>query len=149
MALTTDILLAVPIGIIYNILIHKFAEIINENAEFNTKQQRNFLLFFGFGLLSFLMGYYIFGQTHKNRCLRYGLYIGGFLLMLHSLFYNWTQMENTSKLVIMAIGLGIAMWYIYINYSGDEENDSSDIIYSLPATFISYDMSESFRDEKL
>lgn len=166
MTLLTDILTALPIGIIYNMSVHKLGEILNNDLEYNLKMQKNLLLCFGFAIFGTVIGYYIFGNSKKyrNRAIKFGLYFGALLLLIHSVFYNWGVMENDTKLIIMIVILCGLVLYAYKNYNPDTEN-STEIIpeslledeedlddkygsYALPATYVSYPSHELFENSR-
>jgi hypothetical protein len=156
----SNLLIAIPIGIIYNILVHKLGEIFNDNLDYNSKIQKNLLLSFGGGIIALLIASLVFGEHRKyqNRTIRYGFYIGAFLLLFHSILYNWKTMENDIKFIVMMILLVILISYTYISdfTPSDTKNkiklrkthqhDQNDQNNYLPATYINYP--EPFHDEK-
>ena len=46
----------------------------------------------------------------KNATTRFGLSLGGFTLLIMTLFLNWNHYRDSEKLVIYGIPLGIALW---------------------------------------
>lgn len=144
--LFTDLLIALPIGIIYNMTIHKTAEIFNNNIDYNNKIQRDLIIAFGGAILSLIIANIIFCTTckYKNRALRYGLYFGSFLLFVYTLIYNWNKIGNDTKYIIMLLTLISLMWYIYNNFTDDENNNYNGKY--LAASYINYD-SESFLND--
>lgn len=149
--LITDIVIAVPIGIIYNLTIQKSCEIFNNNMNYKDRVQKNLLISFGGGITGLLLATLFFGDgsKYKNRSIRYGLYLGSVLLLIHSIIYNWGTLENDSKLIIMILTLAVLIWYTYYNMVPEEKNskkkyidnseDSDDLSYGgqyLPATYI-------------
>jgi uncharacterized membrane protein len=123
-----NIILAVPIAIIYNIIIHQLGNIFNNDLMYNDRVQRNLLLSFGGGILAIFSALYLFCNTckYKNTTMRYGFYLGAILLLLHSLFYNWSSMQSDTKFIIMVVFLSIMIFYSY-RYSSDH-NDHNDKI---------------------
>lgn len=120
MSLLTDIIISIPIGITYNIIINKLADIVNEKEEYSKKIQRNLMITFTGGVLAIIIGYIIFDKNKhfKNRAIRYGLYTGSIILLTHTLFYNWNILANDTKLLLMALALIILFWLAYyVNYS--------------------------------
>lgn len=137
-----DLLIAIPIGIIYNIISHKSAEIFTNNLSYDDKEEQQLIISFGSGVFALLMGYFVFGlnNKYKNRIVRYGLYVGAFLLLLHSIMYNWHNLKNDTKLIIMTLALVALISYIYYNLhdsdeSSDKQYDDSDASKYLPATY--------------
>ena len=124
MGLFFDLILSIPIGYIYNIIIHQLAEIVNSNISDVVKIQRMLIIIFGGGILGIILGMYL----SKKRAISFGLYLGSFILLLHSLFYNWKIMENSTKIIIMLLTFGLLLWYVY-NYSDDELMSNTDKNY--------------------
>jgi hypothetical protein len=122
MSLIFDISLAIPIGILYNILIHKLGEIINDNLEYNIKIQRNLILVFIGGIIGLIVAHYVFVKQirFKNRSISYGLYFGSALLLFHTLFYNWNVLANDTKLFIIIFALVFLIIYAYSNNTDDK-----------------------------
>ena len=154
--LLVDLLVAIPIGIMYNITIHKTAEIFTHDIDYNYKVQRNLLISFGGGVIGLMIALFVFGHNcrFKNRSIRYGLYLGSILLLLHTIMYNWSVLQNDSKFVIMMITLLALLLYVYNNFSETEEqeqkkstkkkhvtfeDDEDESGKYLPATYINYE----------
>jgi hypothetical protein len=127
MKLFFDMLIAIPIGILYNLMILKFGDITNANVPYKLKMQRNLLLAFASAALAFLLGQFIFDESRKfgNRSIKYGLWLGACILLIHVMLYNWNVLENDSKLIIMIITFVILLLYSYGFYSSDS-GDSID-----------------------
>lgn len=144
MGIFSDVVLSIPIGIIYNMMIHKIGEIFNSDLNYKDRVQRNLLILFGGGILGLILAMSVFGtkNKYKNRALRYGLYIGSCLLLGHSIMYNWGIMQNDSKFIVMSLVLSFLIWYTYTNI---ESGDGSDVVDNdalsnfLPASYISYE----------
>jgi hypothetical protein len=108
MKILTDIVLAIPIGIIYNALIYKFNEIINSNLEYNEKVQRNLIICFFGGVIGLIAGLKLFD---KNRAIKYGICFGSIMLLFYTLFYNWCIIANDTKLFIIILSFVALLWY--------------------------------------
>lgn len=110
-----DLLIAVPIGILYNLMVLKFGEIANANVPYKLKMQRNLLLAFGSAALAFFLAQFMFDETKQfgNRAIKYGLWIGMCILLIHVMLYNWHVLENDTKLIIMIITFVILLLYSY------------------------------------
>lgn len=150
MGLFVDGLFAIPIGIMYNMIIHKTGEIFNNDLNYKEKLQKNLLIVFGGGIFGLLLGFSVFGNKnkYKNRALRYGLYFGSLMLLGHSLMYNWTMMQNDTKFIIMITTLISLIWYTYSrlneNENKDEGTSNSLLANLLPVTYTSY---EQYNDD--
>jgi hypothetical protein len=111
-----DAIIALPIGIIYNMIIHEFAEILNEKLNYKDKIQKNLLLIFGGGLIGFIIAYFF----TQNNALKFGMYIGSILLLVHTIFYNWTTMHNDTRIIVMILSLCILIWFAF-NQNSDKD----------------------------
>lgn len=140
MGILGDVVIAVPIGLVYNMIIHKTGEIFNNDINYKDKLQRNLLLSFGGGILGIVLASFVFGKgKYKNRAIKIGLYIGSILLFFHSIGYNWTIMGNDTKFIIMIVTLISLMWYTYSNLDSDKQSSSDDNDHKsskyLPSTY--------------
>lgn len=115
MGLMLDIFVGSAIGFIYNIIIHKFSDVITENNNFDSKMQQNLIILFFGGIFALFMAVTLFNNNDKfkNRAIRFGLYIGAALLFIHTLLYNWGILTNVTKIFIMSAIMGILIWYSY------------------------------------
>ena len=125
-----DVIVAIPIGVLYNIFFHKIGEIINNECKYDEKIQRNLILTFIGGLIGFILAFTIF-STHKsfsNRAVKYGLYFGSLLLFFHTLVYNWNVIGDDIKLFIVTITMALLICYAYSNKEEEEEKEIKNIL---------------------
>lgn len=148
MGILIDLALAVPIGVIYNMIIHESAEIFNSKLNYKDKIQRNLLLIFGGGLIGFLIATFL----TTNPALKYGMYLGSILLLAHSIMYNWVVMQNDTRIIVMMLSLIVLIWYAYSHDDGNrdsaissdyKEKDGMKISSLLPMTFTQYEQYSS------
>ena len=120
MALLKDIIIAVPIGIIFNVFVQKLASLILYDIPYEEKYQKTIILLFIAGIVGILIAQTMFSKNarYKNRAMRYGLTFGSALLLIYSLITNWDKMDDSTKLVIMGIIMSGLIWYCYY---GDNE----------------------------
>lgn len=123
-----DMLIAVPIGLLYNLMVLKIGEISNANVPYKLKMQRNLLLAFGSAALAFFLANYVFQSTSSlaNRAVQYGLWLGMIILLVHVMLYNWHVLENDTKLIIMMITFAILLIYSY-GFSNNQ-NEKEEIL---------------------
>jgi low temperature requirement protein LtrA len=122
MGVITDLLLALPIGIIYNMIIHESADIFNNKFNYKDKVQRSLLMVFGGGLIGMIITMFIIPHSVKNTAVRYGLCFGSTLLLFHSIIYNWQIMQNDTRIIVMILTLCVLIWYSYTS-NHDMENE--------------------------
>ena len=111
----TDIVLAIPIGILYNVLTYELIDIFNNNLIFDEKIQINIIFNFAFGIIGLFLGYYIFGKHNKlrNNAIKYGLYFGSCLLLFNTILYNWYMITPAVKIILFGVVLILLLWASY------------------------------------
>ena len=137
MGLITDIILAFPIGIIYNMIIHESTDILNNKFNYADRVQKSLLIVSGGGLFGLIFAMFFLSNGLENRAIKYGLLFGSFLLLFHSIICNWQTMQNDTRIIIMVLTLCVLMWYSYVSNSNlkkyhpdyDNKDDSDDYIY--------------------
>lgn len=109
-----SILLAIPIGIIYNLLISKISSMITKDYEYNEKIQKNIIVEIISGIGAIAMAFYIFNNKKcKNKTAMYGLLLGGGLLLFSSLVSNWNVVNDYTKIITLG---GIMIFFILYSY---------------------------------
>lgn len=124
MKLFFDILLAIPVGVIYNLIVLKLGEIVNVNLPYKLKIQRNLLIAFTSAILAFFFAQFIF---YNNRAMKYGMWLGMVILGMHVILYNWHVLENDTKLLIMVISFAVLLSCSYYYNSPEKEEDNEEI----------------------
>lgn len=128
MGVITDLFLSIPIGVIYNMIIHETATLFNDKFSYKDKVQRSLLMVFGGGLIGFIIAMFILSGDIQNTALKYGLILGSILLISHSIFYNWHLMQNDTRIIVMILALFALIWY---SYSNNSSNNTSNQNYSI------------------
>lgn len=134
-----DSAMAIPIGVLYNMIIHETGDIFLNKYEHAYKTQQKLLLTFVGGIMGLILAGSLFGPKalFKNRAIRYGLYFGSILLLIHTLFNNWGILKNDTKYLIMVIALFLLIVYAYNNFSSDSDGFYDDKDY-VSATYVNY-----------
>ncbi len=122
MALITNIIIGIPIGLLYNMIVHKICEILNDNLPYSKKIQNNLIIIISFSIIAFSVAYH----SNKNKSLKYGLYFGATLLFLHSIVYNWHYMSNDTKAIISVFCFICLIWYSFSSISNTKNNNGGD-----------------------
>lgn len=122
MGVIIDLLLAVPIGIIYNMIVHESAVVFNDKFNYKDKVQRTLLMIFGGGLIGMVIAMFCLSNSVQNTAIKYGLYLGALLLMSHSVIYNWQAMQNDTRIIVMILTLCILIWYSYTSNTSNSSN---------------------------
>lgn len=100
------------IGLLYNTIVHKTADICNSNLNYDDKVQKNLIFYFSGIIIALLFAYTVFCDecNYENPSMRYGLYIGACLLTIHTFIYNWSNMSSDTKYIILLMAFGIVIW---------------------------------------
>jgi hypothetical protein len=114
-SLLKDIFISVPITLIYLLFINKLLELFTENMMAEERFKRHIIYSFIIGIVSIVIGIYIFGNTGlRNRSVKFAFILGSILLILYSLYNNWGSLQTDSKLLIIGsvFALTIAISYV-------------------------------------
>ncbi len=125
MGVITDLLLAVPIGIIYNMIVHESSVIFNDKFNYKDKVQRTLLMVFGGGLIGMIVAMFCLSNSIQNTAIKYGLYLGSALLLFHSVIYNWQIMQNDTRIIVMVLTLCVLIWYSYMSNKTETKKEKT------------------------
>jgi hypothetical protein len=113
-SLFKDILVAIPVTILYLLFVHRMTELLTENIKAEERIKKHIIISFIIGIVSILIAIYIFGSKHiKNRAVKIGLIIGALLTIINSLYNNWESLEQDIKLFIVG---GLFVGLITLTY---------------------------------
>lgn len=108
------ILLSIPIAIIYNLLVSKVSAMITKDDVMKEKIQKNIIIDIVFGIVALVLAYYVFGKSKlKNSIVKYGLALGGIILLIYSMICNWDSVEDQTKLFVIGGALIFVILYSY------------------------------------
>lgn len=110
-----DTALIISIALMYNLTIHSIAAASYKDLPFAEKNTNSSVLLILFGGIGILVAKIL---KEKNKELEdssvgKGLYYGGILLILTSIFANWENIAEELKLLAVAGILGGLIWYGY------------------------------------
>ena len=110
-----DIILYVSIAIMYNLFVHNLASISYKDLQYEEKHQNTVVMLVLFGGIGILISKIMDDKNkkYKNSFVSKGLYYGGILLILTSLFANWESIAEEMKLFVVAGVFGCLIWYGY------------------------------------
>lgn len=110
-----DIILYVSIALMYNLFVHNLASVSYKDLQYEEKHQNTIVMLVLFGGIGILISKIMDDKNkkYKNSFVSKGLYYGGILLILTSLFANWESIAEELKLFVVAGVLGCLMWYGY------------------------------------
>lgn len=95
------IILSIPIGIIYNLIISKIGNMMTKDTIYADKIKKNLIVEIIGGIVALALAFYVFGTDYfDNKIVKYGLIFGGILLLIYSLIYNWDEIDDYIKLFL-------------------------------------------------
>jgi len=112
--LVRDILISIPISILYIFFIQKLIELLNKDLLYEDKIKRTIAISFVAVIVGFVLAFKIFNYKKTyNRIAKYSLIFGSTFIFLNSLLYQWPQLSNDTKLIIVGISLSCALIFSY------------------------------------
>jgi hypothetical protein len=102
-----DIGVAVPIGVLYTVIVQKIAEILTKDIKYDERIQKNLILAFIGGMFGYIVAMSLFdkGSLLENRGVKYGMFFGSSLLIVNTVLFNWSVLDNDTKLFILGFVL--------------------------------------------
>jgi dipeptide/tripeptide permease len=115
MTSTINIVIGTVIGFMTYALIYNMTDNMTNKLEFDEKVQKRFVLNFLFGLVLLVLAYTFFTTNKKlsNKMVRLGFIISGSCLLFNTIILNWDNLDESSRVCLICICLGIVMWYAY------------------------------------
>ena len=110
-----DTALIISIALMYNALVHFICSASYKDLQYEEKNSNSVVMLILFGGLGILVAKIL---NEKNKELEEssvskGLYYGGILLILTSIFANWENIAEELKLLAVAGILGGLIWFGY------------------------------------
>ena len=115
-----NVLFSIPLACLIFFLTEKFIFKLTENDAYADKIQKSFIVGFVLGLLFIIFALTIFNEESNmnNKALKYALYGAGAFLILNSVFFNWDDLDEGTKIIILAT---MALGIIIYTYSENKE----------------------------
>ncbi|ATZ80341.1 hypothetical protein BMW23_0283 [Bodo saltans virus] len=106
-----SLLLSIPIAIIYNVVVSKITELATKDIIMKDKLQTVIIIDIISAIVAIALAYLFFENGKlKNKIIKYGLILGGLILITYTFICNWNNIDDTAKLLT----LGGIMLYIMI-----------------------------------
>ena len=109
-----DGIIAIPICILYLLFIYRVLDILTENIKAEERIKKYIVMSFVISIVTILIAIYVFGNKKiKNRSVKLGLIVGALFLIINSLYNNWDNLQQDTKLLIFGglFAFGIALSY--------------------------------------
>jgi putative effector of murein hydrolase len=124
------IILSIPISILTIYLVTLATEYMTEELKYNDKIQKGFIINFIIGLLLIFLSYSLFSKYKilENNTMKYSTFISGVYFTIISILINWTELENTTKIILMTMSIIVLISYSYQIDSNNNKQNNDDII---------------------
>ena len=107
-----DLLISVPISLIYVFFINKIIQVLTSESEFEEKIKKKISISFVAIIVGYVLAIKVFSHGKmKNRIIKYSLMIGTTLILINTIMYNWPQLKNDTKTFV--IGALLLLFFIY------------------------------------
>jgi hypothetical protein len=115
MSVLNDVMYAIPIGIMFNIIIYKLLEIIYKESTYEERYQYMATSSFIAGIIGLAVAEAIFARKGfiGNRAVRFGLIGGSALLIFYTIVANWDKLDDMTKLTIFGMAFAVFVWLSY------------------------------------
>ena len=107
-----DLLISVPISLLYVFFINKIIQVLTSESEFEEKIKKKISISFVAIIVGYVLAIKVFSRgTMKNRIIKYSLMIGTTLILINTVVYNWPQLKNDTKTFV--VGALLLLFFIY------------------------------------
>jgi len=112
--LVRDILISIPVGILYIFFINKLIDLLNKELLYEDKIKRTIAVSFVSVIVGYVLAFKLFSYKKTyNRIAKYSLIIGSTFIFFNSILYQWPQLENDTKLIIIGIAFIVSLMLSY------------------------------------
>lgn len=117
MGYAINVAISVPMAVIIYMLTDKLIISLTCESKYNERVQKSFVMGFIIGLMYIALGLTIFneGSNMDNQSLQLAMYGAGGFLVLNSVFFNWDDLDEGTKIVILTISISGLVIYSYKN----------------------------------
>ena len=107
-----NITVSTTIAILFNLFIHHLTSILFRDMMYKEKTNKSVIFILISGIIGVVMSKMLFKQKKKERSVvENGLWLGGLLLIITSIFINWQTMSDDIKLLMIGVSLFGLIWY--------------------------------------
>jgi len=115
-----NVIIISVISMLFILLVTKLAEIISENTDDSdeTKINTYVMIIYFISIMAIIIGYFYLDTVKsknktQNWILRWGLNIGGVILLIYTIMNYWDYMGDYTKLSFIAYSMFIILFYLY------------------------------------
>jgi len=131
-----NITVSTSIAILYNLFVHHMASIMFKDASYEDKINKSIIFILIAGVIAVIMSNLLFEPTKKTKSGRSstsvissGLWLGGILLIITSIFVNWQTLSDDIKLLMIGVTLLALIYYSKrsLEYEDDDYDDVQEV----------------------
>jgi hypothetical protein len=112
--LVRDILLSIPLGLLYVFFINKITELLTSDTVYENKIRKNIAISFVISIIGIILSLKVFSSGKlKNRIIKYTLIFGNLIILFNTIIYNWPQLSTDTKALFVGIILICGFIYSY------------------------------------
>ena len=102
--LVRDILLSIPIGLLYVFFINKITELLTSDTIYEEKIKKTISISFIVVIVGYILAFKIFSSGKlKNRIIKYSLIFSSTIILINSIVYHWVELSNDTKAFMIGI----------------------------------------------
>jgi hypothetical protein len=112
--LVRDVLISIPLGLLYVFFINKIIEILTSNTIYEEKNKKIIAISFICVIIGYILTFKVFSNGKlKNRIVKYSLNIGTTIILINSIVYHWPELNNDTKTFMTG---GLLMLIFILSY---------------------------------
>jgi hypothetical protein len=102
--LVRDILLSVPLGLLYVFFINKIIELLTSDTIFEEKIKKAISISFICVIVGYVLAFKIFNNGKlQNRIVKYSLTFGSSIILINSIIYHWPELNTDTKTFMIGV----------------------------------------------
>ena len=112
-----SVAISIPMAVIIFMLTEKLIINLTQDNRFSERVQKSFIFGFIIGLTLIGLGMTVFNEESNmdNQTIKLALYGAGTFLVLNSVFFNWDNLDEGTKIIILGISIAGLVIYTYRN----------------------------------
>lgn len=126
MITVSDLLIGVPMSVILFIFVQSITKALTKDSDFDDKVQKMFIFNFVLGVIVIFIATTVFGKNKPmhNKSIQTGLILGGAYLIINTFLFNWTYLEDLTRILLVGMCLALFVWIAYKTKQKKEEKEN-------------------------
>ena len=121
-----NITVSTSIAILYNLFVHHTASIMFKDYVYEEKINKSVIFILIAGIMGVVMSNLLF-DTKSTSVISSGLWLGGILLIVTSIFVNWQTLSDDIKLLMIGTTLVALIYYSKKTLEYEADDDYEDV----------------------